>query len=101
VMKRRLIFGSLVLSAAALAMTGCAVGAWVPIGPPDALVEVHGGFPGPGYVWIDGYWQWQNRWVWRPGAWARPPRAGARWEAPRWEHGRRGWRFHEGRWRSR
>jgi hypothetical protein len=98
-MGKRFVLASLLLSVSALVAGGCGVGLWVPLAPPDALVEVHGGMPGPEFVWIGGYWQWHSRWVWEPGHWERPPHVGARWEAPHWEHGARGWRFHRGRWR--
>ena len=82
----------------ALFGTGCVATMWVPAEPPGALVEVEGGVPGPGYVWIGGYWEWRDRWVWQRGHWSKPPRAGARWEQGRWDHGRRGWRWRQGRW---
>ena len=97
-MKSRLAFTALLFASAALFSAGCVTSVWVPLGPPDALVEVHGGIPGAGFVWLEGYWEWHNRWAWQPGHWARPPHANARWEAPRWERGSRGWRFHRGRW---
>ncbi len=37
--------------------------------------------PGPGYVWVPGYYNY-NAWV--PGAWALPPYAGAAWYGPHW-----------------
>lgn len=53
--------------------------------PPAARVEYRAAPPGPGYVWIDGYWQWhRGRWVWVRGHWERP-RAGYVWVAPRYE----------------
>jgi WXXGXW repeat (2 copies) len=34
--------------------------------------------PGPGYIWVDGFWEYVGpRRVWRPGYWA-PPRAAFR-----------------------
>jgi hypothetical protein len=29
--------------------------------------------PGPGYVWHDGTWQWNNGWMWVPGEWVYRP----------------------------
>lgn len=44
-----------------------------PIGPP----------PGPGYVWVDGYWDWfDGHWVWTPGRWVLPPHGHVAWVAP-------------------
>jgi hypothetical protein len=61
--------------------------------PPPPIVESVTITPVPGYVWIDGAYLWQGRWVWEPGHWARPPRVGAVWIANRYElrGGRRVW----------
>jgi hypothetical protein len=43
--------------------------------PPRPRFEVVlGPAPGPGYAWVPGYWDWQDRWVWVGGRWdaARP-----------------------------
>ncbi|HEV7558090.1 MAG TPA: hypothetical protein VGO00_21630 [Kofleriaceae bacterium] len=38
--------------------------------PPDPLYEQMSASPGPGWVWIDGYWHWGGaEWVWVPGRW--------------------------------
>jgi hypothetical protein len=37
--------------------------------------------PGPGYVWVDGYYDGYGNWY--NGYWALPPYAGAYWVAPR------------------
>lgn len=45
--------------------------------------------PGPGFVWVDGYWSWmRGRYVWVSGYWTRPPFAGGYWMAPRYNRGR-------------
>jgi hypothetical protein len=56
--------------------------------------------PGPGYVWISGYYQpYGSGWVWVPGYWARPPHPNAVWVSPHWErHGNR-YEYHGGHWR--
>jgi hypothetical protein len=52
--------------------------------PPPPPVERVVAAPGPGYVWIPGYYDWAgNRWAWRSGHWERPPRQGAVWVPPR------------------
>jgi len=51
--------------------------------------------PAPGYVWVDGYWNWnRNRYAWTNGYWMRPPLAGGYWVAPRYDRGR----FFAGLW---
>jgi hypothetical protein len=54
--------------------------------PPAPVAEYVGVAPGPGYLWIGGYYHWLGgRWVWFRGHYERPPRPGARWIAPRYE----------------
>lgn len=72
----------------------------VRIGPPHAVVERRGVAPGPGYVWINGYHNWDGtRHVWVPGRWDRPPHPGGRWVAHRWVRRGNGWVLAEGHWR--
>lgn len=53
--------------------------------PPAPVAEYVGVAPGPGFVWIGGYYHWAGgRWVWYRGHYERPPRPGARWVAPRY-----------------
>jgi WXXGXW repeat (2 copies) len=51
--------------------------------------------PGPGFVWIDGYWYAAgSRYRWHQGYWSRPPYEGAHWVGPRHD----GERFYAGYW---
>lgn len=69
-----------------------------PVAPPPLVAEPVLVAPGPGYVWIGGYWSWTgNHHVWTQGHWA-PQRPGYRWEPRRWEHGPGGWHQRGGRW---
>ena len=64
--------------------------------PPRALYSYAPARPGPGYVLVDGYWEYTGRgYSWRPGYWAQAPYAGARWVAPRY----RNRNFYNGYWR--
>jgi hypothetical protein len=67
--------------------------------PPPRAVGFVGVAPGPGYVWVDGYWNWRNNWVWVPGSWVRPPRHRAVWVPGYWSQHGRNYRFHQGHWR--
>jgi hypothetical protein len=103
-MKGKLAGASFVLAAALLA--GCGGGgyyssAFVGYGPPPPVAYgVVGVAPGPGFVWINGYYNWSGgRYAWMPGRWVRPPHPGAVWREPEWRHEGKGWRFHEGHWR--
>jgi hypothetical protein len=66
------------------------------IGPPPApRVVAAPPAPGPGYVWIAGYWYPVNgRYVWHEGYWSRPPYEGAHWVAPHHD----GANFYAGFW---
>ena len=56
--------------------------------------------PGPGLVWVPGYYRWDGAdYVWMARRYERPPRGFARWIPAHWERERRGWFFVEGHWR--
>jgi len=59
--------------------------------PPQApsYANVRPPMPGPGYYWVDGYWNLVGgRYSWVGGYWMRPPYAGVYWVAPRYSAGR-------------
>ena len=89
-----------------LAMSACATNPppgrveVVEQGPPVEVVETYGVAPGPGFVWVRGFYRRDaGAYVWVPGHWVQPPGRYHRWEPGRWIHTRRGWYFREGRWR--
>lgn len=69
--------------------------------PPPPVREAVSPFaPGPGYVWIAGYWGWEHgRRLWVRGRWERPPHGYHVWVPPHWERHRRGYAFYRGYWR--
>jgi hypothetical protein len=72
----------------------------VRVRPPRAVVERRPAAPSRRHVWIGGYQRWDGRaYVWEPGRWDLPPRARARWVAPRWRARHGEWVFVEGHWR--
>jgi hypothetical protein len=100
-MKRWMLFG---VVAATLTTVACGgpgyVGFYARTAPPPIRVESYGPAPGPGYVWINGYWGYRgNNYTWVGGRWERPPRGRHRWEAGRWEHHGDRYQWREGRWR--
>jgi hypothetical protein len=53
--------------------------------PPAPIVEVQGEAPGPGFIWVGGYYHWYGgRWAWYRGHYAHPPHSGAVWVGPRY-----------------
>jgi len=88
-----------------MVLTGCAGGygynyRYVSYGPPAPRYRVIGVAPGPGYVWVNGYWGWRGgRYSWYEGRWARPPLGRTAWVDGDWYRDGRGWRYREGHWR--
>jgi hypothetical protein len=67
--------------------------------PPAVQSESPPPRPSSEYVWVAGYWAWENsRYHWISGRWTIPPRAGSNWVPPRWEPEGRGYRFYDGYW---
>ena len=67
--------------------------------PPPLRYEEPGPVPGPGFVWIDGYWTPDgNHYRWVHGRWDHAPYAGAYWSHPHYDRYQDGWHLHEGHW---
>lgn len=84
-----------VFAAGSIFAQGFSVG--IRIGPPPVPRALHYRpvAPGPGFVWVEGYWYpVGNHYRWHEGYWTRPPYEGATWFGPRYEGGQ----FFEGRW---
>lgn len=68
--------------------------------PPPRREVIPARPPGPGMVWVTGYWAWHgDRHFWVSGHYERPPRSHAVWVEPRWERRGGGHIFIEGFWR--
>lgn len=75
-------------------------GSYAPSAPPPARYEVYGRRPGPGFVWVSGYWQWaRGGYAWYPGRWMRPPHGRSQWVTGGYVRGPRGFGFRAGYWR--
>ena len=62
-----------------------AVGISVRIGPPVLPVYVQPFCPGPGYIWVPGYWAYgPDGYFWVPGTWVYPPEVGLLWTPGYW-----------------
>ena len=97
----RFVLVASLLAATLVASTACASGrVYVRVGPPPLRVEAIAVAPGPRYVWLPGFYRWNNaEYVWVPGRYELPPRPRAVWVPPHWERHRRGWYFVDGHWR--
>jgi len=55
------------------------------IAPPLLPIYSQPPIPGPGYIWIPGYWAWDGtEYYWVPGTWALPPAADLLWTPGYW-----------------
>jgi hypothetical protein len=95
------ILSAVLLGTSMLAACGGGYVAYSVPAPPAPYVAGPVGYaPGPGYVWVDGFWNLNGgRWAWVNGRWAVPPRAHAVWVADRWERHGNAWRYRRGHWR--
>ncbi len=101
-MKRAAIAGLLLAAAISSAYAGPNISWGVTISsgtPPPPVRYEPMPQPRPGYVWAEGYWNWNGgAYVWVPGSWVRA-RSGYEYAQPRWEERERGWELHRGGWR--
>ncbi len=71
----------------------------VMVAPPQMRFERRPPPPGPGFVWVGGYWSWNgSAHAWTSGQWQAPPQQGQTWVAPQWRHRGRHWMFRQGGW---
>ena len=79
--------------------TAVAVGISVRVGPPLLPVYVQPICPGPGYIWVPGYWSYgPDGYFWVPGTWVVPPEIGLLWTPGYWGWGDGFYRWHVGYW---
>src|SRR6266481_1514968 len=95
-----LAFGYALISAAPAAAE-LFVGVSVGEPPPPLPVYDQPPLPGPGYLWVPGYWAWDvggGAYYWVPGTWLRPPRYGVLWTPAWWDWEAGVYVFHPGYW---
>ncbi len=102
-MKRTAMLGLLLAAAVSAAHAGPDIhwGVTISSGTPPPPVRYEP-MPPPrvGYVWVEGYWNWNGgAHVWVPGHWVRA-RSGYDYAQPRWQEGPNGWELHRGGWRQ-
>ena len=96
--------------ALASVLSGCVVAVRAPLpplpvvyvdrAPPAAYNEVVTVAPGPGYVWVGGYYGWSGRdYLWNRGYWSLPARGYTTWSPGYWHRHDRGHYWVPGQWR--
>lgn len=79
-----------------------AVGVSISVGiaPPPLPVYEQPVVPGPGFIWIPGYWAWDPAYgyFWVPGTWVMPPEVGLLWTPGWWGWSDGYYRWHPGYW---
>ena len=92
---------AMLTASTALADLSINIGVEAPPPPPRQEVIV-GVSPGPGFVWIGGYWDGSpGHYTWVGGHWDRPPHGNSQWYAPHWDRDKDG-HYHQtrGEWRD-
>ncbi len=87
-------------NAPAASRAGVFVGVSVAVAPPAIPVYVQPAWPGPGFIWVPGYWAWDPDfgYYWVPGVWVEAPFAGALWTPGYWAWSDGAYFWHEGYW---
>lgn len=95
-MKKLLLFAAFAVTSSLYGQISVGIHLGAP--PPPRVIRVQPRSPGPGYMWVDGYWYANpgGRYVWHSGYWTRPPYQGASWMAPRYEGGQ----YYTGYWQT-
>ena len=76
-MRLNWMYGAL-LTAAIIAPSSAQISVFIGTPPPPIRYEERGPIPGPGFVWMEGYWAPDGRhYKWVRGRWDRPPFEGA------------------------
>jgi len=72
----------------------------VDVVPPPLPVYVQPPIPAPGYIWVPGYWAWDDDtgYYWVPGTWVEPPQPELLWTPPYWGWDGGVYLFHAGYW---
>jgi hypothetical protein len=82
----------------AISSAGVFIGVSVNIAPPPLPVYVQPPCPEPGYIWVPGYWAWDDGYYWVPGTWVLPPQVGLLWTPGYWGWDDDVYVWHAGYW---
>jgi WXXGXW repeat (2 copies) len=81
-----------------ISQAGLVVGVSVGIPPPALPVYVQPPCPAPGYIWMPGYWAWDDGYYWVPGTWVVAPAVGLLWTPGYWGWENGAYLWHAGYW---
>ena len=81
-----------------ISQAGLVVGVSVGIPPPALPVYVQPPCPAPGYIWMPGYWSWDDGYYWVPGTWVVAPAVGLLWTPGYWGWVNGAYLWHAGYW---
>ncbi len=88
-----------VLAAPAATPAQVAVGISARIGPPPLPIYAQPMCPGPGFIWVPGYWAYGPMgYYWVPGTWVMAPRVDYLWTPGYWGWGNGFYIWHPGYW---
>jgi WXXGXW repeat (2 copies) len=99
-----LLSGLVLFGLMALAMpspSSAQLGVSITIAPPMLPVYEQPVIPGPGYVWVPGYWAWspeEGAYYWVPGTWVLPPEVGLLWTPGYWSWASNAFVWNVGYW---
>jgi len=66
--------------------------------PPPLRQEAMTMPPSSAYVWVPGYWTWNNGWQWTAGHWELPPQRMTTWVPGQWVPQGQNWVWRPGLW---
>jgi WXXGXW repeat (2 copies) len=98
-MIRCLLFALLVLGVAMSSSARTRI--VVALAPPPLPIYVQPACPGDGYIWVPGYWDWDDvdaDYYWVPGTWVMAPEVGFLWTPGYWAWDGNGFVFTDGYW---
>ncbi len=94
-----LLFVGLACAAPSPGKAAVAVAVNVTVAPPPLPVYAQPVIPGPGYLWMPGYWAWgPYGYYWVPGTWVLPPAVGLLWTPGYWGWSDGFYLWHAGYW---
>ena len=94
-------FGACLWPAIPTAHAQVSIGISINIEPPPLPVYEQPPIPAPGYLWVPGYWAWNEEiddYYWVPGTWILPPEPALLWTPGYWAWNGGAYVFYDGYW---